>query len=110
VRGFLVGNTGAQLGGWFRRELVSVKDLDGLKFRVTGIAGQVLAKLGVNQVLLPGGEIAAGFMSGTLDAAEFMGPLNDLAFRFHESAKFYYWPGFHEPCAAIQLQVNAAIF
>jgi TRAP-type mannitol/chloroaromatic compound transport system substrate-binding protein len=110
LRAFLAGNTGAQLGGWFRREIGSVGDLAGLKFRVTGIAGQVMAKLGVNQVLLPGGEISAGFLSGTLDGAEFMGPVNDLAFRFHDGAKFYYWPGFHEPCAAIQLQVNGAVF
>jgi TRAP-type mannitol/chloroaromatic compound transport system substrate-binding protein len=110
IRAFLAGNTGGQLGGWFRREIASVEDLKGLRFRIPGLAGQALARLGVAQVLLPGGSILDALKSGDLDAAEFMGPLNDAPFRFHEGAKICYWPGFQDPCSAFQLQVNEEAF
>src|ERR1700744_6140283 len=75
VRAFSAGNTGARLGGWFRKEINTVADLKGLRFRVGGLAGQALSKLGVVQALLPGSQILAKFKSGELDAAEFMGPV-----------------------------------
>lgn len=110
IRAFAAGNTGARLGGWFRREINTVDDLKGLRFRIGGLAGQALARLGVNQMLMPGSQIMPKLQSGDLDAAEFMGPVNDLSFGFQNAAKFCYWPGFQEPCAALQLQINRSKF
>lgn len=110
LRYFLAGNSGARLGGWAMREIASVADLKGLRFRVSGLAGQALERLGVVPLLMPGSQIAAKFRAGELDAAQFMGPVNDIAFGVQEVAKFLYWPGFEEPCAALQLQVNRARF
>jgi TRAP-type mannitol/chloroaromatic compound transport system substrate-binding protein len=110
VRAFLAGNTGAQLGGWFRREIRSVDDLKGLRFRIPGLAGQALARLGVSQAVMPGGAIKDALKNDAIDAAEFMGPVNDAPFNFHEAASIVYWPGFQDPCAALQLQVNAERF
>lgn len=110
IKAFPAGNTGARLGGWFRKEINTVENLKGLRFRIGGLAGQALARLGVDQVLMPGSQILPRLQSGDLDAAEFMGPVNDLAFGFQNAAKFCYWPGFQEPCAALQLQVNRAKF
>jgi TRAP-type mannitol/chloroaromatic compound transport system substrate-binding protein len=110
IRFFLAGNLGAQLGGWFRKEISSVQDLEGLRYRVTGLGGQALARLKVSQVLLAGNSIVEQMRADKLDAAEFMGPVNDSFFEFHRQAKFYYWPGFHKPCAAVQLQVSARRF
>jgi TRAP-type mannitol/chloroaromatic compound transport system substrate-binding protein len=110
VKAFCAGNTGARLGGWFRKEINTVDDLKGLRFRVGGLAGQALSKLGVTQVLMPGAQILDKFKAGELDAAQFMGPVNDIAFGFQSAVKFCYWPGFQEPCAALQLQVNRTKF
>ena len=110
IRAFLAGNTGGQLGGWFRKEISGVADLKGLRFRVQGLSGQALSRLGVKQVLMPGGAILAALKSGDIDAAEFMGPVNDAPFRFQDAAKICYWPGFQDPAAAFQLQVNAERF
>jgi TRAP-type mannitol/chloroaromatic compound transport system substrate-binding protein len=110
VKSFLAGNTGAQLGGWFREEIKDVAGLKGLRARVPGLAGQALARLGVQQVLMPGGDILDALQAGTLDAAEFMGPVNDAPFGFDQGARILYWPGFQDPSAAFQLQVNAERF
>lgn len=110
IKAFAAGNTGARLGGWFRREINNVADLKGLRFRIGGLAGQALARLGVQQMLMPGSQILPRLQADELDAAEFMGPVNDLSFGFQNAAKFCYWPGFQEPCAALQLQVNRAKF
>jgi len=110
VKGFLAGNTGAQLGGWFRNEIKTVDDLKELRARIPGLAGQALARLGVKQVLMPGGDILDALQAGTIDAAEFMGPVNDAPFGFEAGAKFLYWPGFQDPSAAFQLQVNIERF
>jgi TRAP-type mannitol/chloroaromatic compound transport system substrate-binding protein len=110
LKAFLAGNTGGQLGGWFRKEIASVGDLKGLRFRIPGLAGQALAKLGVSQVLMPGNAILEALRADELDAVEFMGPVNDAPFNFHQAAKICYWPGFQDPCAAFQLQVNADRF
>jgi TRAP-type mannitol/chloroaromatic compound transport system substrate-binding protein len=110
VKPFLAGNTGAQMGGWFRKEIKSVADLKGLKFRITGHGAQVLTKLGVQVVPLPSGQIFANLQSGAIDGAEWVGPYNDLSLGFYKVTKLYYWPGFHEPGSALQCIVNKGKF
>ena len=106
IRGFHAGSTGTQMLGWFRKEIRSVEDLKGLKFRAPGHQGRVLAKLGVTPVTLPGGEIFPALQSGALDAAEWIGPYNDLALGFYQVCKHYYAPGYHEPGPNLQLMIN----
>lgn len=106
IRAWIAGNTGTQMFGWFKRELRSVEDLRGLKFRTPGNQAKVLSKLGVTVVTIPGGEIFAAMQSGAIDGAEWIGPANDLSFGLHQVAQFYYSPGYHEPGAALQLMVN----
>jgi TRAP-type mannitol/chloroaromatic compound transport system substrate-binding protein len=108
VKGFLNGDTGTQAGGWFRKELTGLADIQGLKFRTPGLGGQIWAKLGATVVNMPGGEIFANLQSGALDAAEFVGPYNDLALGFHQIAKYYYVSSFVEPGLATELAVNKA--
>lgn len=110
VKAFLAGNTGAQMGGWFRKEIHSVADLKGLKFRITGHGAQALAKLGVEAVPLPNGEIFSNLQSGAIDGAEWVGPYNDLSLGFYKITKLYYWPGFQEPGSATQCMVNKSKF
>ncbi len=100
------GNTGVQMGGWFRKEIESADDLKGLKFRMPGLGGDVLAKAGASPVSLPGGQIYENLISGAIDATEWVGPWNDYFLKFFEAAKYYYYPGFHEPGSAISLGVN----
>jgi TRAP-type mannitol/chloroaromatic compound transport system substrate-binding protein len=90
------GNTGTQMGGWFRKEIKTVPDLNGLKMRIGGIAGQVLAKLGVVPQQLAGGDIYPALEKGTVDAAEWVGPYDDEKLGFNKVAPFYYYPGFWE--------------
>jgi TRAP-type mannitol/chloroaromatic compound transport system substrate-binding protein len=106
IRGFHAGNTGTQMLGWFRREIHDVADLKGLKFRAPGIQGRVLQKLGVTPVSLPGGEIFPALQSGAIDAAEWIGPFNDLALGFYQVCRYYYSHGYHEPGPSLQLIVN----
>jgi len=106
VKCFPCGNTGVQMGGWFRNEINSVDDLQGLKFRMPGFGGEALRKLGVNVIALPGGEIFQALQSGAIDGTEWVGPWNDLAFGFYRIAKNYYYPGFHEPGPTLSLGVN----
>ncbi len=106
LRGFHAGSTGTQMFGWFRREIRSVEDLKGLKFRTPGNQGRVLAKLGVTPVSLPGGEIFPALQSGAIDGAEWIGPYNDLALGFYQVCRYYYAHGYHEPGGALQLTVN----
>jgi TRAP-type mannitol/chloroaromatic compound transport system substrate-binding protein len=96
VTAFLAGNTGAQMGGWFRKEVNTVEDLKGLKFRVGGFAGQVLTKLGVVPQQIAGGDIYPALEKGTIDAAEWIGPYDDEKLGFQKVAKFYYYPGWWE--------------
>jgi TRAP-type mannitol/chloroaromatic compound transport system substrate-binding protein len=110
IKGFLAGNTGCQMGGWFRKEINSIADLSGLKFRMPGQGGQALSRLGVTVVTLPGGEIFANLQSGAIDGTEWVGPYNDLSLGFYKVAKFYYWPGFHEPGAGLECVVNKGKF
>ncbi|NIR29349.1 MAG: TRAP transporter substrate-binding protein [Gammaproteobacteria bacterium] len=108
LKGFATGSFGSQQIGWFTKEVNSLEDLKGLKMRITGLAGEVLDRLGATTTLLPIGEVMAALQSGTLDAAEFVGGWNDLAFGFHKVAKIYYGPGFHEPGSTEELMVNKA--
>lgn len=99
------GNTGNQMGGWFQKEINSVKDLDGLKMRVPGFAGEVLAKLGVNVTNIPPGELYTALERRTIDALEWVGPSLDLRMGFHKIAPYYY-TGWHEPATELQYLVN----
>jgi TRAP-type mannitol/chloroaromatic compound transport system substrate-binding protein len=92
----LAGNTGAQMGGWFRKEIKTVADLKGLKFRIGGFAGQVLTKLGVIPQQIAGGDIYPALEKGTIDAAEWVGPYDDEKLGFNKVAKYYYYPGWWE--------------
>jgi TRAP-type mannitol/chloroaromatic compound transport system substrate-binding protein len=100
------GNTGAQMGGWFRKEIKSVNDLRGLKFRIAGLGGTILARLGVVPQQIAGGDIYPSLERGTIDAAEFSGPADDEKLGFQRVAKYYYYPGFWEGCANVSFFVN----
>ena len=106
ITAILCGNTGAQMGGWFRKEINTLEDLKGLKFRIAGIAGQVLSRLGVVPQQLAGGDIYPALEKGTIDAAEWVGPYDDEKLGFNKVAKFYYYPGWWEGCAAFHAIVN----
>jgi TRAP-type mannitol/chloroaromatic compound transport system substrate-binding protein len=108
VQGFLSGDTGTQAGGWFRNELTGVSDIQGLRFRTPGLGGQVWQRLGASVTNMAAGEIFQALQSGTLDAAEFVGPYNDLALGFYQIAKNYYFPSFIEPGLATELVVDKA--
>lgn len=101
-----VGNSGTQMGGWFNKEINTIADLEGLKMRLPGLGGEVLRRAGGVPVLLPGGEIFPSLQTGTIDATEWVGPYNDLAFGLHKAAKYYYYPGWHEPGTTMELIVN----
>jgi TRAP-type mannitol/chloroaromatic compound transport system substrate-binding protein len=98
---FASGNTGVQMGGWFNKEINSLEDYKGLKMRIPGLGGEVVKAAGGNVVNLPGGEIPPALQSGAIDATEWVGPYNDLAFGLYKSAKFYYYPGWHEPATLL---------
>lgn len=100
------GNTGVQMGGWFRNEINSASDFKGLKMRIPGLGGDVIAKLGASPVSLPGGQIYENLVSGAIDATEGVGPWNDSFMKFYETAKYYYYPGMHEPASQISLGIN----
>lgn len=104
---FPMGNTGVQMGGWFRKPIKSVKDLKGLKMRIPGLGGKVMAEAGVNPVLLAGGEIYTALERGTIDATEWIGPFHDLRMGLHRAAKYYYYPGWHEPGPTLELTINS---
>ena len=104
------GNSGVQMAGWFNKEINSTDDLKGLKMRIPGLGGEVLKRLGGTPVNLPGGELFTALKSGNLDATEWVGPYNDLAFGLHKAAKYYYYPGWHEPGTTMEALVNADAF
>lgn len=105
---FPSGNTGTQMGGWFNKEINSLEDYKGLKMRMPGLGGEVIKAAGANVVNLPGAEIPPALQSGAIDAAEWVGPFNDLAFGLYKSARFYYYPGWQEPSAALDNFINLA--
>ncbi|GJM30233.1 MAG: C4-dicarboxylate ABC transporter [Cyclobacteriaceae bacterium] len=102
----LCGNTGVQMGGWFNREINSIQDLQGLKMRMPGLGGKVLARAGGTALLVAGGEIYTNLERGVIDATEWIGPYHDYLMGFHQIAKYYYYPGWHEPGSALELIVN----
>ncbi|MBK1697881.1 TRAP transporter substrate-binding protein [Rhodovibrio salinarum] len=110
IKPILCGNTGAQMAGWFRQPIESLEDLKGLKFRTPGLGGEVMRQVGANVVTLPGGEIFTSLQSGAIDAAEWVGPWNDLAFGFHQITKHYYYPGYQEPNAALSCGINRKVW
>ena len=103
---FLGGNTGAQMGGWFRKEVKSPEDIKGLKFRVGGFAGKVIERMGGVPQNIPGGEIYQGLEKGTIDAAEWIGPYDDLKLGFNKVAPFYYYPGWWEGGAELEFFIS----
>ena len=105
---FACGNSGTQMGGFFRKELTSPADLQGLKFRIGGLGGQVLAKLGVVPQQIAGGDVYPALERGTLDAAEFVGPYDDEKLGLSKVAKYYYAPGWWEGGAMLHLVINMA--
>ncbi|CUJ00115.1 TRAP transporter substrate-binding protein [Cognatishimia activa] len=106
VIAFMAGNSSAQAGGWFNKEINSVDDLKGLKMRIPGFGGKVIDEVGGTAVTLPGGEIFSALQSGAIDAGEMAGPWIDLGFGFYKAAKYFYNPGFQEPTSAESLGVN----
>lgn len=100
------GNTGAQMGGWFNKEINTLDDLKGLKMRLPGFAADVLKRAGGIPVSLPGGELFTALETGAIDATEWVGPYNDLAFGLHNAARYYYYPGWQEPSTTLEFLVN----
>jgi TRAP-type mannitol/chloroaromatic compound transport system substrate-binding protein len=96
------GNTGVQMGGWFNKKITSINDFKGLKMRIPGLGGKVLAKAGGTVVLTPGGEIFTNLERGVIDATEWVGPLHDYIMGFYKVAKYYYYPGWHEPGTVLE--------
>lgn len=106
----ICGNTGIQMGGWYNKEINSIADLKGLKMRIPGLGGKVLAKAGGTPMLVPGGEIYTNLERGVIDATEWIGPFHDYLMGFHQVAKYYYYPGWHEPGAALEMAINKPKF
>ena len=103
---FPCGNTGVQMGGWYRRTIDSIEDFAGLKIRIPGIGGEILRRAGATPVNLPGGELFTALENGTIDAVEWVGPYNDLAFGFPKIAPYYYYPGWHETGSTLECIVS----
>jgi TRAP-type mannitol/chloroaromatic compound transport system substrate-binding protein len=103
---FPAGNTGVQMGGWFRKEINSIPDLQGLKMRIPGLGGQVMSKLGVTVQVLAVNEIFQALQTGAVDAAEWVGPYDDEKLGFQKVAQFYYYPGWWEPGPTLEVEVN----
>jgi len=103
---FPAGQTGVQMAGWFNKEINSVEDLAGLKMRIPGLGGEVMQRAGATQVTVPASEIFTSLQTGAIDAAEWVGPYNDLSLGLHKAAKYYYYPGFHEPGPLIECIIN----
>lgn len=100
------GNSGTQMGGWFRKEVNSLEDIKGLKIRAPGLAGEIMQRIGATPVQMPGGEVFTSMQTGALDAADWVGPYNDLAFGLHKVADYYYYPGWAEPGAMLEMMIN----
>ena len=106
---FLGGNTNIQMGGWFRKPINSLKDMQGLKMRIPGLGGEVFSKMGVNPILLPAGEIYTSLERGVIDATEWVGPALDIKMGFYKVAPYYY-SGWHEPGSILELTFNKQTF
>jgi TRAP-type mannitol/chloroaromatic compound transport system substrate-binding protein len=103
---FAGGNSGVQMAGWFNREINSLDDLKGLKMRIPGLGGEVITRAGGESVTIPGGELYTALQTGVIDATEWVGPYNDMAFGFHQIAKYYYYPGWQETGSSLELVIN----
>jgi len=103
---FAAGNTGVQMGGWFNKEINTLNDLAGLKMRIPGLGGEVLKRAGGTPVTLPGAEIFTALQLGSIDATEWIGPYNDVAFGLHNAAEYYYYPGWQEPGPVLECIIN----
>ncbi len=110
VKAFPCGNTGSQMGGWFANPMRSLDDFKGLKMRIPGLGGRVIEALGGSSVTLAGGEIMPALQNGTIDATEWVGPWNDLAFGFYKVVKHYHHPGFHEPGTLLSCGINKGVW
>ncbi|MDE0841097.1 MAG: TRAP transporter substrate-binding protein [Porticoccaceae bacterium] len=107
---FAGGNTGVQMAGWFNREINTMDDLAGLKMRIPGLGGDVITRAGGTSWNITGSDIYTAMQTGVIDATEWVGPYNDLAFGLHQVAKYYYYPGWHEPGVMAELTVNAQAY
>ena len=107
---FPCGNSGCQMGGWFKKPIDTIEDIKGLKMRIPGFGGEVLRRNGGIPVAMPGGEIFTALQTGTIDAAEWIGPYNDLAFGMHKVANHYYYPGWHEGGPSLECIINKEAF
>ncbi len=102
----IIGNSGVQMGGWYRKKINSVDDFKGLKMRIGSIAGKVMSKVGVATVMMPPAEIFPSLERGVVDAAEFVGPVHDILLGLYKVAKYYYTPGWHEPGPVLDMFFN----
>ena len=103
---FPMGNTGVQMGGWFNKKIESIEDIRGLRMRIPGLGGKVLNRAGGNPILMAGGEIYTALERGTIDATEWVAPFHDMRLGLNRAAKYYYYPGWHEPGTEFELMVN----
>lgn len=110
IQPFYAGSSGTQAGGWFRKEVNTPDDFRGLKFRIAGLGGEVLRRMGVTTVMVPPGEIGPALMSGAVDGADWVGPWNDMAFGLYRGAKYYYMPGIHEPGPGLEIIANKKVY
>ena len=106
LKPFAGGSTGVQMAGWFNKKIESLEDLKGLKMRIPGLGGEVLKRLGGSPITVPGGELFTALQTGAIDATEWVGPYNDMAFGLYKAAKYYYYPGWHEPGSTLEFTVN----
>jgi TRAP-type mannitol/chloroaromatic compound transport system substrate-binding protein len=107
---FPAGNTGVQMAGWFKKEVRSLRDFAGLKMRIPGLGGEVFRRVGGAPVNIPGAELFTALDSGAIDAAEWVGPYNDLAFGLYKAARYYYYPGWQEPGATLECMIHKPAF
>lgn len=110
IKPLLACNTGCQMGGWFNKEVNSPDDLKGLRYRMPGLGGEVLRRLGAIVVTLSGGDIVPALKSGALDASEWIGPWADMAVGLHKAVGYYYYPGFHEFSAGLMIGINKSVW
>lgn len=110
IKPFMAGNTGIQMGGWFKKEIQSLNDLAGVKIRAAGLGGEIYKQLGAAPIFLPPSHIYPSLQSGVVDAAEFLGPWSDRSFGFYKVAPYYYWPSFNKPNGSAECLVNHTAF
>ena len=110
LKPFVATSTGTQMGGWFNKEVTSPEGFKGLRYRMPGLGGEVLRRLGAIVITLPGSEIVPALKSGAINASEWVGPWLDMALGLHKAAPYYYFPGFHEPGAALMFCINKRVW